>query len=60
MLKDLALTPGQVYNVRLVDLFLRKHLPGVDVNDPNIQHRLLDEQKGTVALTFDFRLCPAE
>jgi outer membrane protein assembly factor BamA len=55
VLKDLLLTPGQVYNVRLVNLFLRKHLPGADVNDPRIQQRLLDERNGTVALTFDFR-----
>ena len=55
VLNDLALTPGQVYNVRLVELFLRKHLPGADVNDPNIQQVRLNEQDGTVALTFDFR-----
>lgn len=55
VLNDLVLRPGQIYNVRLVDLFLRKHLPGADVNDPNIQHRLLNEQDATVALTFDFR-----
>jgi len=54
VLNDLPLTPGHVYNVRLVDLFLRRHLPGVDVNDPRIQHRSLDERNGTVALTFDF------
>jgi outer membrane protein insertion porin family len=60
VLTDLALTPGQIYNMRIVDLFLRKHLPGADVNDPNIQHRLLDERNATVALTFDFRSCPAE
>jgi hypothetical protein len=55
VLNDLPLKPGQVYNVRLVDLFLRKHLPDIDVNDPRIQQRLLDERRGTVALTFDFR-----
>ena len=58
VLKDLALIPGQIYDVRLVELFLRKHLPEADVNDPNIQHRLLNERDGTVALTFDFRSCP--
>jgi outer membrane protein insertion porin family len=58
VLNDLALKPGQVYNVRLVELFLRKHLPGADVNDPNIQHRLLNEREGMVALTFDFRNRP--
>jgi hypothetical protein len=55
VLKDLPLKPGQVYNLRLVDQFLRKHLPTVDVNDLRIQQRLLDERRGTVALTFDFR-----
>jgi outer membrane translocation and assembly module TamA len=55
VLNDLPLKPGQVYNVRLVDQFLRKHLPDVNVNDPRVQQRLLDERRGTVALTFDFR-----
>jgi outer membrane protein insertion porin family len=55
VLNDLPLKPGQVYNVRLVHQFLRKHLPDVDVNDPRVQQRLLDERRGTVALTFDFR-----
>jgi len=55
VLNDLLLTRGQVYNVRLVDRFLRRHLPGVDVNDWKIQQRVLDERNGTVALTFDFR-----
>ena len=55
VLKDMPLKPGQVYNLRLVDQFLRKHLPDVAVNDPRIQQRLLDERRGTVALTFDFR-----
>ncbi|MGB0036036.1 MAG: hypothetical protein WBP79_11235, partial [Candidatus Acidiferrales bacterium] len=58
LLNDLALTPGQIYNVRLIELFLRKHLPRADVNDPNIQSRRLDERNGTVAITFDFRVCP--
>jgi outer membrane protein insertion porin family len=55
VLNDLPLRPGQVYNVRLIDLFLRKHLPGANVNDPKILQRSLDERNGTVALTFDFR-----
>jgi len=58
VLNDLALRPGQAYDVRLIELFLRKHLPGADVNDPNIQRRQFDERNGTVALTFDFRSCP--
>ncbi len=55
ILNDLPLTKGQAYNVRLVKLFLRKHLPGADVNNRKIQQRVLDERNGTVALTFDFR-----
>lgn len=55
ILDDLPLTKGQVYNVRLVNLFLKKHLPDADVNDPRIQQRSLDERNGTVAVTFDFR-----
>jgi len=55
VLNDLALKPGQLYNVRLIELFLRKHLPGADLNDPNIQKRVLNERDGTVAVTFDFR-----
>ena len=55
VLNDLPLRKGQIYNVRLVNSFLRKHLPSADVNDPRIQPRSLDERNGTVALTFDFR-----
>jgi len=55
LLNDLPLKPGQVYNVRIVDQFLREHLPEVDVNDPSIQQLSLDEQRGTVALTIDLR-----
>ena len=55
VLNDLPLTKGQIYNLRLVELFLRKYMPGADVNDPRIQQRSLDERNGTVALTFDFR-----
>ena len=55
VLNDLLLTKGQVYNVRLVNQFLRKHLAGVDVKDGKVQQRVLDERNGTVALTFDFR-----
>ena len=55
VLNDLLLKPGEIYNVRLVNMFLRKHLPGADVNDPRIQERFLDERNGMVALTFDFR-----
>lgn len=58
VLTDLALRPGQIYNRRLVELFLRKHLPGANVNDLNIQHQVLNERDGTVALTFNFPIHP--
>jgi hypothetical protein len=51
---------GQIYNERLVELFLQKDFPEVDPDDPRIQQRALDERSGTVALTFDFRQCPTE
>jgi outer membrane protein insertion porin family len=60
VLKDLTLVPGQIYNQRLVELFLQKDFPEVDPDNPWIQHRLLDERNGTVALTFDFRRCQTE
>ena len=55
VLNDLALTKGQIHDVRPIDLFLRKHLPGGNANDPRIQQRSQDERNGAVALTFDFR-----
>lgn len=58
LLNDLALTPGQIYNLRLIELFLQRHLPRADVNDPTIQRRRLNERDGTVSLAFDFKLCP--
>jgi hypothetical protein len=36
VMDDLLLKPGDVYNVRLVELFLRKHWPGTHVDDPKI------------------------
>lgn len=32
ILRNLILKPGQAYNVRLVEMFLNKYFPGVDVN----------------------------
>jgi outer membrane protein insertion porin family len=60
VLKDLVLKPGQVYNARLVQLFLQKHLPGADVYDPHVVQKSLDERMGRVALTFDFTSCTTE
>jgi outer membrane protein insertion porin family len=58
VLKDLTLVPGQIYNERLVELFLQKDFPEVDPDNPRVQHRLLDERNRTVALIFDLRRCP--
>jgi outer membrane protein assembly factor BamA len=60
ILSDLALKPGQPYNGRLIEEFLRKHLPDADANDLRVVHRVLDERTGTVALVFDFRDCADE
>lgn len=58
--KDLALKPGDIYNVRLIERFLQKRLPGADVHDPNILKLELDERGGRVAITFDFRSCQSQ
>jgi outer membrane protein assembly factor BamA len=57
VLSDLPLAPGDIYDARLIDLFLQKHLAGASVDGQRI-HRQLDEQNGTVALTFDFNTRP--
>jgi outer membrane translocation and assembly module TamA len=57
VLENLMLKRGQVYNIRLIEYFLRKHFPGRDWRDPALQYRRLDEKEGTVAITFDFRQC---
>ena len=48
----------QVLNLRLINLFLilTKTFADADVNDPRMRQRSLDEQNGTVELTFDFRI----
>jgi len=59
MLQDFLLKPGQIYNGRLVELFLKREHGSVpsdcECNDrPSLQ---LDESLGLVTLTFDFRSC---
>jgi outer membrane protein insertion porin family len=61
-LKDLLLKRGDIYNQRLLELFLEKQglsTPS-DLLDPNLVLRRLDQQEGTVALTFDLGHCPIE
>jgi len=56
-LKDLALKPGDAYNARLITRFLVGHpFPKDDCSVPSYIPNL-DERAGTIALTFDFRVC---
>jgi hypothetical protein len=58
LLKELPITPGQIFNSRLWELSLlklRSRFPNCGCADR--QMRALDERAGTVTLTFDFRSC---
>ena len=58
LLRDLPLKVGEVYNTRLWELGLRKHgamFPTCECRSEQDVH--MDEEKGTVALTLDFRPC---
>jgi len=62
VLKDLLVKPGDVYDQRLVDLFLQKHaslLPTDASPASNVDLRL-DERARSVAITYDFRRCGVE
>lgn len=62
VIKHLPLKPGDVYDQRLVNLFVRKYasLLPADVS-PNSSIALRpDELAGTVAITFDSRRCSLE
>jgi outer membrane protein insertion porin family len=62
VLHDLLLKPGDIYDQRLVDLFLQRYadfLP-TDASPDASTHLRLDEQQATVAIAFDFRRCPLE
>jgi len=61
-LKDLLLKRGDIYDQRLIELFLQKleFLRPGDSPSPSLVQRRLDEQVATVAITFDFRQCPTE
>ena len=56
--KDLPFKPGDIYNERLLELFLRKEVAPWSFDDPSRQQRTLDDHAGTIALTFDIRHCP--
>jgi outer membrane protein insertion porin family len=53
---------GQAYNWKLLELFLVRHssILHFATDDPQHIDRRLDDQAGTVAITLDARLCPAE
>jgi outer membrane translocation and assembly module TamA len=57
--RDLPLQPGDVYNERLIELFLIKHASLVNPDRDRDEEMRLDERAGTVAITFDLRNCPA-
>jgi outer membrane protein assembly factor BamA len=62
VLEDSLLKRGNVYDQRVVDLFLQEHassLPSGASPDPRVDLRL-DERAATVAITFDFRACPLQ
>jgi outer membrane protein insertion porin family len=61
-LKDLLLKRGEIYNQRLIELFLQKLgflMPG-DSPSPSMVQWRIDQQVATVAITFDFRQCPIQ
>jgi outer membrane protein insertion porin family len=61
LLKDSPIRSGQIYNGRLLELFLQKHgsmFPDCECRD-HVQKRL-DERRGTVELTFDARPCSVD
>jgi surface antigen-like variable number repeat protein len=58
VLHDLLLKPGDIYDQRLVDLFLQRYADFLPTDAST--HLRLDERKATVAIAFDFRRCPLE
>jgi TonB family protein len=62
VLKDLLVKPGDVYDQRLVDLFLQVHASLLPITAPpdSLIDLQLDERAGTVAIMYDFRPCRVE
>lgn len=62
VLEDFLLKPGDIYNERLANLSFEKHATSslTDASFNSRVHLQLDERAATVAITFDFRNCPAE
>ena len=62
LLEDSPLQPGNIYNQRLARLFIQEHAPSslADALPDSRIHLQLNEQTGTLAITFDFRDCPEQ
>ncbi|MGH9502340.1 MAG: TonB family protein [Terriglobales bacterium] len=60
--KALLVMPGDVYDQRLVDLFLQQQasLLPIDASPASDIDLRLDERAGTVAITYDLRRCGVE
>jgi outer membrane protein assembly factor BamA len=61
ILKDFPV--GQIYNVRIFELFLEKHSSLLQFSspyDPRHVKRQLDERAGTLAITLDAHPCPVD
>jgi TonB family protein len=57
VLKEMTVKPGDVYDRRLVDLFLQR---SASLLPPDVEPRFdlkLNESQGTVAIRYDFRRC---
>jgi TonB family protein len=62
VVREMITKPGDIYNQRLVELFLQNyasHLPAYASFEPRYELRM-DETAGTVAMTYDFRHCHAD
>jgi outer membrane protein insertion porin family len=62
VLHDLLVKRGDIYDQRLIELFLQERgclSPG-DSPSPSLMQRRLDEHEATVAITFDLGHCPIE
>jgi outer membrane protein assembly factor BamA len=62
LLEKLPLSPGNVYDQRLVNLALEAHAYSAasGASPESRVHTKLDERAGLVAITLDFRPCPVE
>jgi outer membrane protein assembly factor BamA len=62
LLEKLPLSPGNVYDQRLVNLALEAHASSAasGASPESRVHTKLDERAGLVAITLDFRPCPVE